>query len=260
MLEVIDKGAASDAHPTPLLFIHGAWHGAWCWDEHFLDFFADRGYRAVALSLRGHGSTPDAKAVRFASINDYVDDVESIASGLPTRPVVIGHSMGGFIVQTYLESHDAPAGILVASMPPHGARRFIPRMFQRRAGRAVRALTTGKSLQYFDSLDTVRTFFFSPTTPEADVVRYASRLCEESARISVDSLGLNLPKPALIKASLLVVGAEYDGCFSTDEVHVTAAAYGTEAVMFPMGHDVMLEPGWRDVAEHIDGWLVGRGL
>lgn len=261
MTDVIDKGAVSDAHPTPLLFVHGAWHGAWCWDEHFLDFFVDKGYRVLAVGLRGHEASANPKAVRFASIADYSDDVESVASGLPTRPVVIGHSMGGFVLQTYLESRDAPAGVLVASMPPHGARQFIQRMFQRRAWRAARALATGNSLQYFDSLDIVRTFFFAPTTPEADVVRYAARLCNESARISVDALGLDLPKPALVTTPLLVVGAEHDGCFSTDEVHETARAYGTEAVIFPdIGHDMMLEPGWRDVAEHIDGWLVGQGL
>ena len=55
MLEVVDKGSATESHPVPLLFVHGAWHASWCWDEHFLDFFADKGYRAVALSLRGHG-------------------------------------------------------------------------------------------------------------------------------------------------------------------------------------------------------------
>lgn len=53
MLEVIDKGASSQAHPVPLLFVHGGWHAAWCWDAHFLDFFADRGFRAVAVSWRG---------------------------------------------------------------------------------------------------------------------------------------------------------------------------------------------------------------
>ena len=58
MREVIDKGSCSEAHPAPLLFVHGSWHGAWCWDEHLLDFFADKGYRAVALSLRGHGEAP----------------------------------------------------------------------------------------------------------------------------------------------------------------------------------------------------------
>src|SRR5215813_5709991 len=61
MLEVIDKGSCTEAHPVPLLFVHGGWHGAWCWDDHFLDFFADAGYRAVALSLRGHGASPTPK-------------------------------------------------------------------------------------------------------------------------------------------------------------------------------------------------------
>jgi pimeloyl-ACP methyl ester carboxylesterase len=64
MLEVIDKGSCTDAHPVPLLFVHGGWHGAWCWDDHFLDFFADAGYRAVAVSLRGHGTSPTAKPAR----------------------------------------------------------------------------------------------------------------------------------------------------------------------------------------------------
>ena len=64
MLEVIDKGSCSQAHTVPLLFVHGGWHGAWCWDDHFLEFFAGAGYRAVALSLRGHGNSSTAKPIR----------------------------------------------------------------------------------------------------------------------------------------------------------------------------------------------------
>ena len=64
MLEVIDKGSVSDTHPVPLLFVHGAWHAAWCWDENFLSFFADKGYRALALSFRGHGDSPTDKPLR----------------------------------------------------------------------------------------------------------------------------------------------------------------------------------------------------
>src|SRR3954471_1225490 len=120
MLEVIDKGCVSESHPVPLLFIHGAWHAAWCWDENFLSFFADKGYRALAVSLRGHGSSPTTKRLRDCSFADYLEDVTSVADSLPTRPVVIGHSMGGFIVQKYLESSSAPAAVLMASMPPRG--------------------------------------------------------------------------------------------------------------------------------------------
>ena len=96
MLEVIDKGSCSEAHPVPLLFVHGSWHGAWCWDEHFLDFFADKGYRAVALSLRGHGASPGKERLRWTGIQEYVDDVAETAAQLQTQSVLVGHSMGGF--------------------------------------------------------------------------------------------------------------------------------------------------------------------
>jgi hypothetical protein len=62
MLEVIDKGSCSESHPVPLLFVHGGWHGAWCWEEYFLDFFADKGYRALAVSPSGPWKQPNTKA------------------------------------------------------------------------------------------------------------------------------------------------------------------------------------------------------
>src|SRR5256885_7196013 len=98
MLEVVDKGAASPAHPAPLLFVHGAWHAAWCWDEHFLSYFAEKGYRAVAVSLRGHGSSSTDKPLRACSVADFVEDVGPVAHSLPTPPVIIRHSLGGPIL------------------------------------------------------------------------------------------------------------------------------------------------------------------
>ena len=131
MLEVIDKGSSTESHPVPLLFVPGTWHAAWCWDEHFLDFFADKGYRAVALSLRGHGASSLSKPLKSCSIAAYVDDVHAVVSKLGSPPVLIGHSVGGFIVQKYLESHDAPAGVLLASTPPRGGRAGTLRRSQR---------------------------------------------------------------------------------------------------------------------------------
>ncbi|HZQ30534.1 MAG TPA: alpha/beta hydrolase [Mycobacterium sp.] len=261
MLEVIDKGACSEAHPTPLLFVHGAWHGAWCWDEYFLSYFADKGYRAVALSLRGHGNSPTPKPVRWCSIADYVDDAVSVADSLPLPPVVIGHSMGGFIVQKYLESHGAPAGVLVASVPARGARGFLLRLFRRDFRRTMSATLTGDSLQIFNTPERARRYFFSADVPEPDVVRHTARLGPESQRLTIDATALRLPRPKRIATPLLVLGGEQDACFTTKEIHATARAYGTEAEIFPdMGHDMMLEPGWQTVADRIDAWLTARGL
>ena len=43
------------------------------------------GYRAIALSLRGHGGSPTAKPLSKCSIADYVEDVHSVADGLPAH-------------------------------------------------------------------------------------------------------------------------------------------------------------------------------
>ncbi|MGB0973151.1 MAG: alpha/beta hydrolase [Mycobacterium sp.] len=260
MLEVIDKGAVSDSHPAPLLFVHGAWHAAWCWDEHFLDFFAGRGYRALAVSLRGHGGSPTEKKLRHLSYADFAEDITSTADALPTPPVVVGHSLGGALVQRYLESRTAPAGVLLASMPPQGNLRSGLRWIRRHPWHFAKLTATGRSLPYVNTPELARERFFSVHTPDSVVLRYAARLQEESTRIGLDGL-VKLSRPARVKTQLLVLGAQDDGAVTQGEVRATARAYGTKAEFFPqMGHNMMLEPGWQTVAERLDTWLRGRGL
>lgn len=257
MLEVIDKGSCSEENPVPLLFVHGAWHAAWCWDEHFLDYFAAKGYRALAVSLRGHGKSPAPKRMQACSVADFVNDVDSVAESLPSRPVVIGHSMGGFVVQKYLEAHDAPAGVLVASMPTRGVGGFVLRGVKRHPWHTVRTSVTRRSLHGYNTPQLAREYFYSPNTPESDVVRYAERLEEEFAgRATPEMALLELPRRERVTTPLLVLGAECDGCFTAEEIRATAWAYRTQAEIFPkMGHNMMLEPGWETVAQRIHSWL-----
>ncbi len=258
MLEVIERKPRRESHKPPVLFVHGAWHGAWCWDEHFLDFFAEKGHRAVAVSLRGHGKSPAPKSMRLCSIADFVADVAAVADGLPERPVVVGHSMGGFVVQKYLESHDAAAAVLLASVPPSGIGGFLARRLKRHPWYTASGLARTRSLRGVGGTpELARETFFSPSTPDADVARYAAALDEEYAlRIAIDMLWLDLPRPHLVSTPLLVLGAEDDVCFTAREVRSTAAAYDTEAEIFPkMSHDMMLDPGWLAVAERIHAWL-----
>jgi pimeloyl-ACP methyl ester carboxylesterase len=261
VLEVIDKGPARDSQKTPLLFVHGAWHGAWCWDEHFLDYFAAKGYRTLAVSLRGHGKSPAPKSMRLCSIADFVDDVASVADSLPVRPAVIGHSMGGFVVQKYLESHDVPAAALLASIPPSGLIGFFLGRFRRHPWLTARNLAMGKSLPSVGGTpELARETFLSDAVPHADVVRYTARLGEEYvSKFVLEMLVFNRPKPRLVNTPLLVLGAEDDIVFTQQEVRATAAAYHTEAEIFPgMAHDMMLEPGWEAVAERLHAWLETR--
>jgi pimeloyl-ACP methyl ester carboxylesterase len=259
-LEVIDRGVCSKQHPVPLLFVHGAWHAAWCWDR-FLDYFAENGYRALAVSLRGHGSSPSPRHVSGCSLADYVDDVKSVVESLQSTPVLIGHSMGGFVVQKYLEGTDAPAAVLIASAPPQGARRFALFLLRRYPWLTVRNLVTRDAAHGFNTPAIARDLFFSPATPESDVRRYAAMIGNESRRVALDTVKRDALRPERITTSILVMGAALDGCITLEEVHDTARAYGTDAEIFEgIGHNMMLDDGWAMVAERIHSWLGERRL
>lgn len=69
-------------------------------------------------------------------------------------------------------------------------------------------------------------------------------------------LGLDRVDPTRVKAPILVLGAEREAVLSAADIHRTAQAYGVDAEFLPdLGHAVMLEAGWRSVAERITDWL-----
>jgi hypothetical protein len=173
-------------------------------------------------------------------------------------------------VQKYLETHDAPAAVLVASVPPQGVAtsllRFTAsqiRTMARHPWRSAGALLAGKPLPAFEVSEAlVREVFFCSLTPDGVVRRCMERLeMKMSARALLDMTILNLPKPHLVTTPALVLGAQYDLGVAARELHATARAFNTEAVVFAdMGHDMMLEPGWQAVAEWIAAWLCDQGL
>jgi alpha-beta hydrolase superfamily lysophospholipase len=82
----------------------------------------------------------------------------------------------------------------------------------------------------------------------------------ESLRMTFETALLNLPRAERVKTPMLVLAAANDRVFSVAEEQATAIAYGTEAVVFPMAHDMMLEPGWPQVADRILDWVRECGV
>jgi pimeloyl-ACP methyl ester carboxylesterase len=78
-LEIIAKHPVKTQHLTPLLFMHGMLHGAWCWDAHFLDYFSQHGFAAHAVNLRGHGNSEGRQKLHWTRIADFVEDVANAA-------------------------------------------------------------------------------------------------------------------------------------------------------------------------------------
>jgi pimeloyl-ACP methyl ester carboxylesterase len=258
-LELLTRKPDHSTHTTPILFVHGAWHAAWCWDEYFLPYFVAQGWTCYALSLCGHGNSEGR--VRWASGADYVADVTQAVEMIGTNPIVIGHSMGGYVVQKYLEKHDTPAGVLLASVPSSGILLFTLRKLIRHPVDLFRMLVTFDPYKLVDTPEKTRDAFFSDDMPQESVEQYFRRIQSESYRMLYDMLLLNLPRPRRVKTPLLVLSAENDRIFSVPEQQATARAYDAENEIFPnMAHDMMLENNWQQVADAIITWLKGRGL
>ncbi len=259
-LEVISN-TKNQTRPTPILFVHGAWHAAWAW-ENFMPYFAEQGYAVYALSVRGHGASEGRDKIRWHSAaQGYVADVAQIVQTLPGPPVLMGHSMGGYVMQKYLEAHTAPAGVLMASVPVSGILGFGIRYGLRHPGPFLKAHALLYPWYMVETPALMQDTFFSPQLPAAEIARHFARLQPESFRAEMEMMALSLPRPAKIKAPLLVLAGANDRVFSVAEARATARAYGTQAEIFPdMTHDMMLEPSWQQVADRILSWLQERGL
>jgi pimeloyl-ACP methyl ester carboxylesterase len=119
-IEVLHCPASEDAARTPLVFVHGGYLGAWSWAEHFLPWFAARGFPVHALSLRGHGGSSGRERLHSFGLDHYVEDLALVVDALPRPPVLVGHSMGALVVQKHLERSSVHAVALTCPVPPFG--------------------------------------------------------------------------------------------------------------------------------------------
>lgn len=258
-LEVISRLPASGTSPTPLLFVHGAWGGAWSWDEYVLPYMAEHGYAAHALSLRGHAGS--AGRVFGARIRHYVQDVAQVAATLPAPPVLIGHSMGGYVVQKYLETHDAPAGVLVASAIPASNYRVALRILRKMPLALLWANLTFRLRPLVSTPERMRAHLFSADLAADRLASYHARLSAESMLAFLDMMGLDRVGTGRITTPLLVIGAGSDASFSRRDVERMARRYGTEAVIIPgVAHRIQLEDRWQVMADRVLAWLAEQGV
>ena len=254
-LEIIEASPRNGGGARPLLFVHGAFAGAWCWSGHFLPYFAKQGFRACAVSLSGHGDSRGRERLDSLSIADYVRDLEQAVGTVGGDPVLVGHSMGGFVVQKYLERAAAPGVVLMASVPPQGLLSASitlafsnPGLFAEVNSMMHHGRVSLGALQH--------ALFGSPVAADKLKVYYR-RMQPESQRAMWDMTFFNLPQLRRERCPpMLVLGAESDILVPPSQAEQAARAYDTQAEIFPgMGHVMMLEARWQKVADRIIEWL-----
>ena len=241
----------------PLLFVHGAWHGAWCWEQHFLPFFAGQGYEVHALDLRGHGQSPAKKPMRWNRIADYVDDVRAVVGTFDKPPVVIGHSMGGLICQHLMRRTDHLAGVgLLATVPSYGVWRAAANIALHRPLDFARANLTLSLYPLVADPVKARHMFIDEEASAAETRAFAARLTDESYLGFLDMLAFALPRAGPAAMPMLIVGGGKDTLFSPSSQRHTANRYGCDCHIVPGApHDLMLSRNWQVAAGHFLDWL-----
>jgi pimeloyl-ACP methyl ester carboxylesterase len=152
----------------PLVLLHGgAAHARW-WD-HVAPVLAER-YYVIAFDLRGHGDSGWVVPPAY-EIEDYVGDAEEAFSALGlAAPVVVGHSLGGFIALTYATRHAKTLrGLVVVDIG-----------FRLKSSRTMRLLRNMPGPHYRDEDEVLRRFQLLPAETRA-----APPLLHHIARTSV---------------------------------------------------------------------------
>lgn len=245
-LEVLRAGDPKHCKNS-IVLIHGICHGAACWEK-FLTFFSKAGYYCFAISLRGHFGSGRNKALCRCSLEDYAEDVrwavEQCIEESGHKPFLIGHSMGGGVVQKYIGAHSdrVRGAVLFAPATAGGISRRGMLPGQGRSRAALAAMFGIKTW-----LET--SAFFRGRGPE---LSQAKKLIQ---RESIQVL-FSLTKPFTDRyptdLPVLVIGTEKDSYFPRKELEKTAAAYHTTPVVLPgLCHDMMLDPEWQKPAEAV---------
>jgi 3-oxoadipate enol-lactonase len=109
---------AGDADRPPLVFLHGIGGAARVWRDQ-LAAFGDR-YRAIAWDMPGYGGSLPLARVSIVTLAEALQDF-LLGTGA-TRPIIVGHSIGGMIVQQWLVKYPraARAVVLAQTSPAFG--------------------------------------------------------------------------------------------------------------------------------------------
>lgn len=85
---------------STFVLVHGAWHGAWCWDR-VAPLLERAGHEAVRFDLPGHGE--DSTPVAEVTLGGYTDRVVEALDAAPEPVVLVGHSLNGTTISQAAE-------------------------------------------------------------------------------------------------------------------------------------------------------------
>jgi pimeloyl-ACP methyl ester carboxylesterase len=252
----------TDDRPT-LLLIHGMYLNGSSWGPWVARAEA-AGFRCAAPSWPFHDGEPAERRVHvnpalgklsFAAVTDHL---KAVIDDLPSRPVLIGHSIGGLLVQKLANDGYARAGVAISSAPPRGVvttdlhflRANFPHLNPFAGTKPVHMTPERFHYAFANSLSRADSdaVFETYVVPESRTVP-RSTLTSQGA---VDMRAAHVP--------LLFLTGDADHLTPASLVQRNVRGYrGSEgSVEFEQyvgrSHLICLEPGWEEVADRAISW------
>jgi non-heme chloroperoxidase len=261
---------------TPVVFVHGLWLHADSWGA-WIGLFRESGYAPTAPGWPGDSSTIEEtrkqpERVAGHGIDDVVAHYAGIIGGLDAKPIVVGHSFGGLIVQRLLGQDLAAAAVAIDPAPIKGVV-YLPPSALRVASIALRNPANRKRAVAL-SAKQFRYGFGNAVSAAESAELYERWTIPSPGKPLFEAASANLSprSPAKVdtgnatRGPLLLTAGGKDHTVPPAISRSTLKQYRkspavTDYEEFPgRGHSLTVDSGWREVAETVLTWLEKQSL
>jgi len=249
-----------------IVFIHGLFVNNTSWSA-WKTCFESQGYKVHTPANPYHEGNPAELRANIhpklndVSFEDVVNNIVKLIDTLPEKPIVIGHSLAGLVVQKLIEMDKAVAGISIDGAPPKNV--LAPFQTIKTVFPVVNFF---KSSAFMGSKDWYHNAFFNNMSKEESDKAFEKIAVPESRTIARDTLLKSFAKIDFKKAHqpLLFIAGENDNIFPASFTKRIAGSYkdANSIVDYKSfagrSHFICGEEGWQEVADYILQWLSKR--
>lgn len=250
-----------------IIFIHGMFQNAGSWKNWVAHFNAE-GYECIAESWPMHEGEPLHLRAHLPhglgglGLQEVIDRYITLCKAGNNEAILIGHSVGGLIVQSLLNKGMGSAGICISSVAPNRMFTFDRHFFS--SSFSIANPFKGDEPFYMTPEGFHETFCNTLSREESDKA-YEETVVHDSRNILRDCL-LDAGEVAFEKTRrpLLFIAGEKDHIIPAGLNEKNAKAYPGGLAAFSQfanrSHFICNEPGWEEVASFVSEWLVKQEL
>lgn len=250
-----------------IVFIHGMYMNPLCW-EGWQTRIQSKGYRVHAPAWVGRDKSVEelrkaeaANTVSQLTLTNVVNHLAKFIQSLDEKPVIIGHSMGGLVVQLLLQKGIAAAGIAIDSAPPMGVFTAAPSFLKANWGHITPFSNINSPVVM--TFERFQYAFVNGMPLEEQRAAFERYVVPESRRVPRESLAAKIDFKAKRQPLLIIAGGNDNiipaSLNKTNYQKYKASSSVTDFKEFTgRNHFILGQKNWEEVADHCMEWIASK--